>query len=157
LRDTYNLMYAPKVWSATDERNVNLAVESAKVSKLVPSRTARHAVMPHFKSPARCTADSAAQESGKSKQPRTTSCGSAPPDPERRTASRCTPFRSAASCCCSRMPPRLSAALPLRSFSSLPFPSLPSPPLASPPLPFPFLPVPFCFCFCSSLSFRPTV
>jgi hypothetical protein len=49
LRDTYDLMYAPEVWSATDERNVNLAVESAEVSKLVPSRTARHSVMPRYK------------------------------------------------------------------------------------------------------------
>jgi hypothetical protein len=49
LRDTYNLMYEPKIWTATDERNLNLTVESAEVSKLVPSRTARHSVMPLFK------------------------------------------------------------------------------------------------------------
>jgi hypothetical protein len=49
LRDTYNLMYALEIWTATDERNLNLAVESAKVSKLVPSRTARHSVMPRYK------------------------------------------------------------------------------------------------------------
>jgi hypothetical protein len=48
LRDTYNLMYAPKIWTETDESNLNLA-ESAEVSKLVPSRTARHSVMPRCK------------------------------------------------------------------------------------------------------------
>jgi hypothetical protein len=46
LKDSYNLMYAPKIWTAADERNLNLTVESAEVSKLVPSRTAPHSVMP---------------------------------------------------------------------------------------------------------------
>ena len=39
LRDSYDLIYAPKIWTVTDERNLKL-MESAEVSELVPSRIA---------------------------------------------------------------------------------------------------------------------
>jgi hypothetical protein len=49
LRDTYELMYTPKIWTATDERSLKLT-ESAKVSKLASFCIARHSATPRCKS-----------------------------------------------------------------------------------------------------------
>ena len=49
LRDTHDLMYTPKIWSATDERSLKLT-ESAEVSKLASFCIARHSAMPRYKS-----------------------------------------------------------------------------------------------------------
>jgi hypothetical protein len=45
---TYDLMYTPKLWTATDERSLKLT-ESAGVSELAPSCAARQSVMPKYK------------------------------------------------------------------------------------------------------------
>ena len=36
LMGTYALMYTPKIWSATDERNLKLTESEAEVSELAP-------------------------------------------------------------------------------------------------------------------------
>ena len=49
LRDTYDLIYTPRIWTARDERNLNLTA-SAEVSVLVPSHVAQHSAMPRCNS-----------------------------------------------------------------------------------------------------------
>jgi hypothetical protein len=48
LRDSYDLIYTPKIWTARDERNLN-PTASAEVSELVPSCVAQHSAMPRCK------------------------------------------------------------------------------------------------------------
>jgi hypothetical protein len=45
LRDSYDLIYTPKIWTARDERNLN-PTASAEVSELVPSRVTQRSAMP---------------------------------------------------------------------------------------------------------------